>query len=235
MEQSAFANHPSPTFYDVLGVKKGSSNAEIRSAYKKLAKKWHPDKWSSNPSARDEAKSKFQQIQEAYSVLSDGSRRALYDAGVYSAEDEADGFSDFLDEMAVLMVNARKQNNGVETWEELRNAFEKMVSENCYSTTENEENFDFPGNTSEERICQGSRLCTADDFLYDEQDVEEWWWDSSFYSDAIHSPSEKYEYETLENESQKRQKLCHCSNIGSFRPCGSSLSPMTSVSSTAFV
>eukprot|EP01018_Ginkgo_biloba_P028138 Gb_29600 [translate_table: standard] len=93
----------SSSFYEVLGVTKDSSTAEIRSAYKKLARKWHPDKSSGNPSKIEQAKLKFQQIQEAYSVLSDDTKRALYDAGLYDSCEDGDGFSDFLDEMASMM------------------------------------------------------------------------------------------------------------------------------------
>ena len=51
--------------YEVLGVERTSSNDEIRSAYRKLALKWHPDK---NPNNKKEAEAKFKQISEAYEV-----------------------------------------------------------------------------------------------------------------------------------------------------------------------
>jgi molecular chaperone DnaJ len=64
-------------FYDTLGVKKGASEEEIKKAYRKLARKWHPD---ANP-GDEQAEERFKQIQEAYSVLSDADKRKQYDAG----------------------------------------------------------------------------------------------------------------------------------------------------------
>lgn len=54
--------------YEVLGVKQGASEAEIKSAYKKLVKKYHPDKYQNNPLA-DLAEEKLQEINEAYDML----------------------------------------------------------------------------------------------------------------------------------------------------------------------
>src|SRR4051812_2845358 len=71
-------------FYDVLGVSKSASAEEIKKAYRKLARKFHPD---SNKEASAEAK--FKEVQEAYDVLSDAKKRGSYDtmghAGVNSA------------------------------------------------------------------------------------------------------------------------------------------------------
>ncbi|XP_044731469.1 dnaJ homolog subfamily B member 6-B isoform X1 [Chrysoperla carnea] len=63
-------------YYRVLEVSKGASTSEIKKAYRKLALKWHPDK---NPDNPDEANKKFKEISEAYEVLSDESKRKLYD------------------------------------------------------------------------------------------------------------------------------------------------------------
>ncbi|XWS70933.1 hypothetical protein CRYUN_Cryun03dG0093100 [Craigia yunnanensis] len=76
-----------------------------------LFPQWHPDRWTRTPSLLGEAKRKFQQIQEAYSVLSDQRKRTLYDAGLYDPEDEEDeGFSDFLAKMISLMIQTRTEN-----------------------------------------------------------------------------------------------------------------------------
>ena len=61
-------------YYDVLGVSREASHTEIRSAYRKLARKYHPDV-SEDPNAHE----RFQELGEAYAVLSDGDRRAHYD------------------------------------------------------------------------------------------------------------------------------------------------------------
>jgi molecular chaperone DnaJ len=62
-------------YYEVLGVKRGASEREIKQAYRKLARKYHPDV---NPGDQS-AEAKFKEINEAYEVLSDKEKRAKYD------------------------------------------------------------------------------------------------------------------------------------------------------------
>ena len=62
-------------YYEVLGVNKGASEDEIKRAYKKMARKYHPDL---NPDNK-EAEEKFKEVNEAYEVLSDANKKARYD------------------------------------------------------------------------------------------------------------------------------------------------------------
>lgn len=64
-------------YYDILGVEKGASQADIKKAFRDLAKKWHPDQ---NPDNKKEAEEMFKGISEAYDVIGDESKRKEYDA-----------------------------------------------------------------------------------------------------------------------------------------------------------
>ncbi|HPE67772.1 MAG TPA: molecular chaperone DnaJ [Thermotogota bacterium] len=63
-------------YYDLLGVNKDATKDDIKKAYRRMAKKWHPDLHKDN---RQEAEKKFKEISEAYEVLSDPQKRAMYD------------------------------------------------------------------------------------------------------------------------------------------------------------
>ena len=90
-------------YYEVLGLSKGAGEAEIKKAYRTLAKKYHPDM---NPGDK-EAEAKFKEINEAYAVLSDPDKKAKYDQFGHDAFDPTagagaygggfGGFSDFGD------------------------------------------------------------------------------------------------------------------------------------------
>ncbi|XP_020269593.1 dnaJ homolog subfamily B member 3-like isoform X2 [Asparagus officinalis] len=63
-------------YYKLLQVDRNAKDDDLKKAYRKLAMKWHPDK---NPNNKKEAEAKFKQISEAYDVLSDPQKRAIYD------------------------------------------------------------------------------------------------------------------------------------------------------------
>ena len=89
-------------YYEVLGVNKNSTPDEIKSAYRKAALKWHPDKWvNGTDEEKKTAEEKFKEASEAYSVLSDENKKARYDrygfAGMDGGSTGAGGFGGFGD------------------------------------------------------------------------------------------------------------------------------------------
>ncbi|KAJ0523452.1 putative DnaJ domain, Chaperone J-domain superfamily [Helianthus annuus] len=125
-------------FYEILGLKKECTEAELKNAYRKLAMRWHPDRCSASGNSKnvEEANKKFQAVQEAYSVLSDANRRLLYDVGIHDGDDDdddKDGMADFLSEMATMM-RQNKTNENIETsFEELKDLFEEMFESDIKS------------------------------------------------------------------------------------------------------
>ncbi len=99
-------------YYEVLGVNKNATDEELKKAYRKLAKQYHPD---ANPDNKAEAEAKFKEVNEAYETLSNPQKRQMYDQfgpdgpqgfgggqgsygnGTYTYTTGFDGFGDFGD------------------------------------------------------------------------------------------------------------------------------------------
>ncbi len=75
----------SKDYYAILGVPRDASQEDIKKAYRKLIKQWHPDL---HPENKKEDEEKFKEIQEAYEILSDPQKRAMYDRFGYIGEPE---------------------------------------------------------------------------------------------------------------------------------------------------
>nr|GMD68900.1 DnaJ homolog subfamily B member 7-like [Ipomoea batatas] len=115
-------------YYSVLGICKQASDAEIRGAYRKLALKWHPDRCVKDPAIVGQAKHKFLQIQEAYSVLSDKGKRSVYDAGLLDLwADNSDDkeFCGFMQEMVAMMEKEKSQ--AASSLEDLQSMLQEMM------------------------------------------------------------------------------------------------------------
>lgn len=74
-------------YYEVLGVQKGASDDEIKKAFRKMARKYHPDVNPDDPTAQD----KFKEVNEAYQILSDKDKRAKYDKFGFAGVDPSYG------------------------------------------------------------------------------------------------------------------------------------------------
>eukprot|EP01083_Nonionella_stella_P160037 522768_1 len=77
-------------YYTILGIKKNATPQEIKKAYRKLAMKWHPDR---NLNNKTKAESKFKEIGQAYSILSDETKRKNYDQFGTNKPQNFNGFS----------------------------------------------------------------------------------------------------------------------------------------------
>lgn len=143
-------------YYDILGISKNASKEEIKKAYKKLAKQYHPDL-----NKDKEANEKFKDINEAYSVLSDDTKRSNYDRFGTSGEQFSQDFSGFNNEnfgndffsdifenffgggMNGFGNKRKKRNKGKDliyememSLEEAAKGFEKEIRINKYCTCE---------------------------------------------------------------------------------------------------
>jgi len=103
-------------FYNILGVERGASTDDIKKAYRKLARRWHPDH---NPT--DEASGRFKDIAEAYRVLSDVDRRSRYDRlGPLYTEDGRPPRPEEVNEVVGTMLGNLFRWRSVEKGEDLR-------------------------------------------------------------------------------------------------------------------
>jgi molecular chaperone DnaJ len=135
-------------YYEVLGVARGASEQEIKSAYRKLALQYHPDR---NPGNK-EAEENFKEAAEAYSVLSDSQKRANYDrfghAGVGGAGGGFGGFdpnvfADFSDILGDIFGfgdmfggGGRRSGNRVYRGADLRYDLDLTFEEAAFGTTQ---------------------------------------------------------------------------------------------------
>src|SRR5262249_19829577 len=111
--------------YEVLGVERGASQADLKKAYRRLAQQYHPDKCPDDKSAEE----KFKEASNAYQVLSDDEQRALYDRfgfdglkrggggpgpGFSSVEDIFSAFGDLFGDFFGGRTSGRRQPRGAD-------------------------------------------------------------------------------------------------------------------------
>lgn len=130
-------------YYETLGVSRTVSEGELKTAYRRLAMQWHPDR---NPGDKD-CEHKFKEINEAYDVLKDGDKRAAYDRYGHAAFEQGNGasahgfgsdfgsaFSDIF-EGIFGMASGRRSSSGRERGADLRYNMEITLEEAYFGKT----------------------------------------------------------------------------------------------------
>ena len=119
-------------YYDVLGVKQNSTEKEIKSAYKKLVKKYHPDVFKGN---KEFAENKIKEFNEAYEVLSNSEARKEYDDMIAYKKTStiAENFKRYATQNS---VNNKSQKTSTPRYEDLfNNSFYKRYTTNYYGVS----------------------------------------------------------------------------------------------------
>lgn len=133
-------------YYEVLGVSKSATDDELKKAYRKLAKKYHPD---TNPGDK-EAEAKFKEASEAYAILSDSDKRRQYDQFGHAAFDQSAGggaggfdfsgmdmgdiFGDIFGDLFGGGGRSRRANNGPMRGANIRTSVRITFEEACFGT-----------------------------------------------------------------------------------------------------
>ena len=129
-------------YYEVLGVSKTASDEELKKAFRRLARQFHPDVNKDNPK---ESEAKFKEVNEAYSVLSDPQKRAAYDQYGHAASDPNfgggfggggdfgfEGFGDIFDMFFGGSGRSSQQKNGPQRGNDLRYDMEISFEEAAF-------------------------------------------------------------------------------------------------------